>query len=147
LDATTNAIVAPLNRSVPQKAAQFANPRLKKRIPLIVKVHLLVGHRKKAVEVSSKDVWLTRMPLKRWGAAATTRGTSQFSISSGVTRHRADIKPPFKGKTMVGTRSSEMSSVVLLQSLKESILSQANVEAIYGRPIAAQGKLSSQLRK
>jgi len=33
-----------------------------------------------------------------------------------------------------------MSSVALLQSLKESILSQANVKAIYGEPIAAHGK-------
>ena len=38
------------------------------------------------------------------------------------------------------TRSSEMSSLALLQSLKESILSQANVKAIYGEPIAAHGK-------
>jgi uncharacterized spore protein YtfJ len=33
-----------------------------------------------------------------------------------------------------------MSSLALLQSLKESILSQANVKAVYGEPIAAQGK-------
>ena len=33
-----------------------------------------------------------------------------------------------------------MSSPPLLQSLKESILSQANVKAIYGEPIAAHGK-------
>jgi uncharacterized spore protein YtfJ len=33
-----------------------------------------------------------------------------------------------------------MSSLPILQSLKESILSQANVKAIYGEPIAAQGK-------
>jgi uncharacterized spore protein YtfJ len=33
-----------------------------------------------------------------------------------------------------------MSSQALLQSLKESILSQANVKAIYGEPIAAHGK-------
>jgi uncharacterized spore protein YtfJ len=33
-----------------------------------------------------------------------------------------------------------MSSIALLQSLKESILSQANVKAIYGEPIAAHGK-------
>src|ERR1035438_2143353 len=33
-----------------------------------------------------------------------------------------------------------MSSLALLQSLKESILSQANVKAIYGEPIVAQGK-------
>jgi len=33
-----------------------------------------------------------------------------------------------------------MSIVALLQSLKESILSQANVKAIYGEPIAAHGK-------
>jgi len=33
-----------------------------------------------------------------------------------------------------------MSSVALLQSLRESILSQANVKAIYGEPIAAHGK-------
>jgi uncharacterized spore protein YtfJ len=32
------------------------------------------------------------------------------------------------------------SSLALLQSLKESILSQANVKAVYGEPIAAQGK-------
>jgi uncharacterized spore protein YtfJ len=32
------------------------------------------------------------------------------------------------------------SSLTLLQSLKESILSQANVKAVYGEPIAAQGK-------
>jgi uncharacterized spore protein YtfJ len=33
-----------------------------------------------------------------------------------------------------------MSGLALLQSLKESILSQANVKAIYGEPIAAHGK-------
>jgi glutamate/tyrosine decarboxylase-like PLP-dependent enzyme len=33
-----------------------------------------------------------------------------------------------------------MSSLALLQSLKESILSQANVKAIYCEPIAAHGK-------
>jgi uncharacterized spore protein YtfJ len=33
-----------------------------------------------------------------------------------------------------------MTSVALLQSLKESILSQANVKAIYGEPISAHGK-------
>ena len=31
-------------------------------------------------------------------------------------------------------------SLALLQSLKESILSQANVKAVYGDPIEAQGK-------
>jgi uncharacterized spore protein YtfJ len=34
----------------------------------------------------------------------------------------------------------EMSTQALLQSLKESILSQASVKAIYGEPISAQGK-------
>jgi uncharacterized spore protein YtfJ len=34
----------------------------------------------------------------------------------------------------------KMSSLALLQSLKESILTQANVKAVYGEPIAAQGK-------
>jgi uncharacterized spore protein YtfJ len=33
-----------------------------------------------------------------------------------------------------------MSTQALLQSLKESILSQASVKAIYGEPIAAEGK-------
>jgi uncharacterized spore protein YtfJ len=33
-----------------------------------------------------------------------------------------------------------MSSVALLQSLKESILGQASVKTIYGDPITAQGK-------
>jgi uncharacterized spore protein YtfJ len=33
-----------------------------------------------------------------------------------------------------------MSSLALLQSLKESILSQANVKAVYGEPVSAQGK-------
>ena len=33
-----------------------------------------------------------------------------------------------------------MSGLTLLQSLKESILSQANVKAIYGEPIAAHDK-------
>jgi uncharacterized spore protein YtfJ len=33
-----------------------------------------------------------------------------------------------------------MSTQALLQSLKESILSQASVKAIYGEPIAAHGK-------
>ena len=33
-----------------------------------------------------------------------------------------------------------MSVLALLQSLKESILTQANVKAVYGEPIAAQGK-------
>ena len=33
-----------------------------------------------------------------------------------------------------------MSSLALLQSLKESVLGQASVKAIYGEPISAQGK-------
>jgi uncharacterized spore protein YtfJ len=33
-----------------------------------------------------------------------------------------------------------MSSLALLESLKESILSHANVKAVYGEPVAAQGK-------
>jgi len=33
-----------------------------------------------------------------------------------------------------------MSSLALLQSLKESVLSQASVKAVYGEPIAAHGK-------
>ena len=33
-----------------------------------------------------------------------------------------------------------MSTLAILQSLKESILSQASVEAIYGEPISANGK-------
>jgi uncharacterized spore protein YtfJ len=33
-----------------------------------------------------------------------------------------------------------MSSLALLQSLKDSILTQANVKAVYGEPIPAQGK-------
>jgi uncharacterized spore protein YtfJ len=33
-----------------------------------------------------------------------------------------------------------MSTLAVLQSLKESVLSQASVKAIYGEPIAAQGK-------
>jgi uncharacterized spore protein YtfJ len=33
-----------------------------------------------------------------------------------------------------------MSSLALLQSLKETILTQANVKTVYGEPIAAQGK-------
>ncbi len=33
-----------------------------------------------------------------------------------------------------------MSSLALLQSLKESILAQANVKAIYGEPISAWEK-------
>jgi uncharacterized spore protein YtfJ len=33
-----------------------------------------------------------------------------------------------------------MSTLAVLQSLKDSILSQASVKAIYGDPIAARGK-------
>jgi uncharacterized spore protein YtfJ len=33
-----------------------------------------------------------------------------------------------------------MSAITILQSLKESILSQASVKAIYGEPISANGK-------
>jgi len=33
-----------------------------------------------------------------------------------------------------------MSTLALLQSLKESILTEANVKAVYGEPIVAQGK-------
>ena len=33
-----------------------------------------------------------------------------------------------------------MTSVALLQSLKESFLTQADVKAVYGEPITAQGK-------
>jgi uncharacterized spore protein YtfJ len=37
-------------------------------------------------------------------------------------------------------RSSLMGSVALLQSLRDSILGQAGVKAVYGEPISAQGK-------
>jgi uncharacterized spore protein YtfJ len=37
-------------------------------------------------------------------------------------------------------RSPEMSTLAVLQSLKESVLSQASVKAIYGEPISAHGK-------
>jgi len=40
-----------------------------------------------------------------------------------------------------------MSTHALLQSLKESILSQASVKAIYGEPIAAQGRTVIRLPK
>lgn len=36
--------------------------------------------------------------------------------------------------------SSDMSSLALLQSLKDTIITQANVKSVYGEPIAAQGK-------
>lgn len=39
-----------------------------------------------------------------------------------------------------GRKEVLMSGLALLQSLKESILTQANVKAVYGEPIAAQGK-------
>src|ERR1700723_2717102 len=38
------------------------------------------------------------------------------------------------------TRSSEMSTQTVLQSLKESILGKASVKAIYGEPISANSK-------
>jgi uncharacterized spore protein YtfJ len=41
---------------------------------------------------------------------------------------------------MFRSRSFPMGSLALLQSLKESILSQASVKTIYGEPIAAHGK-------
>src|ERR1700728_898755 len=45
------------------------------------------------------------------------------------------------GRIMVLFQANpEMSSLGLLQSLKESMLSQANVKAIYGGPIAAHSK-------
>ena len=37
-------------------------------------------------------------------------------------------------------RSPPMGSLALLQSLKESVLAQANVKAIYGEPVSAQEK-------
>src|SRR3984885_14126180 len=43
-------------------------------------------------------------------------------------------------RIIVPTRRSEMSAFTILQTLKESILSQANVKAIYGDPITAHGK-------
>src|ERR1017187_3931171 len=39
---------------------------------------------------------------------------------------------------------SKMSTLAFLQSLKESILSQASVKAIYGEPISAHGKTRSE---
>jgi uncharacterized spore protein YtfJ len=41
---------------------------------------------------------------------------------------------------MFPLRSSPMGSLALLQSLKESVLGQANVKAIYGEPISAHEK-------
>src|ERR1700729_499925 len=41
---------------------------------------------------------------------------------------------------MAAIRSHPMSSVALLQSLKENILGQAGVKTIYGEPITAQGR-------
>jgi uncharacterized spore protein YtfJ len=50
------------------------------------------------------------------------------------------IEAPAKEDKWWLIRSSEMSSIALLQSLKESILGQASVKAIYGEPIPAHGK-------
>src|ERR1700680_3497554 len=60
----------------------------------------------------------------------TSRCRTEASASDSLVRRRI----------IVPTRSSEMSALTILQSLKESILSQANVKAIYGDPITAHGK-------
>jgi uncharacterized spore protein YtfJ len=59
---------------------------------------------------------------------------SETKLKRKWRRHRHD----FLEASLQGV--SKMSSLALLQSLKESILSQANVKAIYGEPIAAHGK-------
>jgi uncharacterized spore protein YtfJ len=41
---------------------------------------------------------------------------------------------------MVAAEESQMSALAILQSLKESILTQASVKALYGEPISANGK-------
>jgi uncharacterized spore protein YtfJ len=41
---------------------------------------------------------------------------------------------------MFHSRSSPMGSLALLQSLKDSVLGQANVKAIYGEPVSAHEK-------
>jgi uncharacterized spore protein YtfJ len=57
---------------------------------------------------------------------------------------RADVLTGEPVTGIVSNRFSQgvsaMSSLALLQSLKESILSHANVKAVYGEPVAAQGK-------
>lgn len=40
-----------------------------------------------------------------------------------------------------------MSSLALLQSLKESILAESDVKAIYGEPVSAQGKTVIRVAK
>jgi uncharacterized spore protein YtfJ len=107
----------------------------------IVKAYLLVGHRKKAVEVSSWNIakrlqWYERLP---------THFEKGLVSPARLSREHHDApsghNPAFQKEDNGWERGvSEMSSVALLQSLKESILSQANVKAIYGEPIAAQGK-------
>src|SRR5258708_34179295 len=62
-------------------------------------------------------------------------------MTASTTAYRANARSRSgKEDNSCLTRSSEMSTQALLQSLKESILSQASVKAIYGEPIAAQGK-------
>ena len=41
---------------------------------------------------------------------------------------------------MIALKESTMGSLALLQSLKESVLTQANVKTIFGEPLEAQGK-------
>ena len=61
-------------------------------------------------------------------------------MTASTTAYRAAARSRSEEDNSCITRSSEKSSLALLQSLKESILSQANVKAIYGEPIAAHGQ-------
>jgi uncharacterized spore protein YtfJ len=65
-------------------------------------------------------------------------GSSNLRISGD--REHIHRSPPEKKDNISLQGVSKMSSAALLQSLKESILSQASVKAIYGEPISAQGK-------
>jgi hypothetical protein len=63
-----------------------------------------------------------------------------LSGATALTRYVPAAWPPAKEDKWLPTRSSETSSMALLQSLKESILSQASAKAIYGEPVSAHGK-------
>src|SRR5579862_2618097 len=75
----------------------------------------------------------------RPGCHPPNRAASFLRISRGLNAREAGEEDNGL-QDKFSPRSLRMGSVALLQSLKESILGQAGVKAIYGEPITAQGK-------
>src|SRR5215831_6899967 len=91
------------------------------------------------LEKSCSQSWVGNQPNRSGKVYARKESASPVNTTS-FSSHTCTAPSSISSNIVRIEGSSEMSSLALLQSLKDTIITQANVKSVYGEPIAAQGK-------